>query len=100
MVVTASGEVHTHEEAQVFVQDLNQFVAVQLLEETPAVFLLGMLRENQGYSYEWVSGQEPRLKIMVRVLFVRDTISYLLSFQSYLSILEAVRPPHRYQRNR
>ena len=37
VVLTADGEVHTHEEAHVFVHDLNQFVTVQLLEETPAV---------------------------------------------------------------
>ena len=36
VVLTAKGEVHTHEEAQVFVQDLNLFATVQLLEETPA----------------------------------------------------------------
>ena len=29
VVLTADGEVHTHEETQVFVHDLNQFVAVQ-----------------------------------------------------------------------
>ena len=37
VVLTGDGKVHTHEEAQVFVHDLNQFVTVQLLEETPAV---------------------------------------------------------------
>ena len=35
VVLAASGEVHTFEEAQVFVHDLSQFVTVQLLEETP-----------------------------------------------------------------
>ena len=34
VVLIANGEVHTHEESQVFVHDLNQFVTVQLLEET------------------------------------------------------------------
>ena len=37
MVVSANGEVHTHEEAQVFVYDLNQVVTMQLLKETLAV---------------------------------------------------------------
>ena len=37
VVLIANGEVHTHEEAQVFVHDVNLFVTVQLLEETPAV---------------------------------------------------------------
>ena len=53
--------VHTHEVAQVFVHDLNLFVTVQPLEETPAVLSLGKLCEDHGYSYEWVSGQKPRL---------------------------------------
>ena len=37
VVLTANGELHAHEEAQVFVHDLNQFVTVQLPKETPAV---------------------------------------------------------------
>ena len=61
VVLTANGEVDTHEEAQVFVHDLNQFVTVQLLEETSAVLSLGKLSANHGYSHEWVNGQEPRL---------------------------------------
>ena len=44
-----------------FVHALNQFVTVQQLEETPAVLSPGKLCKDQGYSYEWVSGQEPRL---------------------------------------
>ena len=54
-------KVHTNEEAQVFVHDLNPFVTVQLLEETPAVLSFGKLCEDHGYSYEWVSGQMTRL---------------------------------------
>ena len=50
VVLTANGEVHTQEEAQVFVHDL--FVTVQLLEET---------LEDHGYSYGWICGQKPRL---------------------------------------
>ena len=52
-MLTANGEVHTNEEAQVCVRDLNLFVAVQLLEETP-----GKLCEDHGDSHEWVSGQK------------------------------------------
>ena len=44
-----------------FVHDLNQFVTVHLLEDTPAVLSLGKFWKDHGYSYEWVSGQEPRL---------------------------------------
>ena len=35
--VTASGEVQTNEEAQVHVRDLDLFVTVQILDDTPAV---------------------------------------------------------------
>ena len=41
--LTANGEVQTHQDAQVFLHDLNLFVAVQLLEEAPAVLSLGKL---------------------------------------------------------
>ena len=87
VVLTANGEVHTHEEAKVFVRDLNQFVTVQLLEETPAVLSHGKLCKDHGYSNEWVSGQEPRL--------TKEGKSSVCS----LLILEAVRPLHRYHRN-
>ena len=40
MVLTANGEVHTHEEAQVFVHDPNLFVTVQLPAETLLFYLL------------------------------------------------------------
>ena len=49
---------HTNEEAQVHIHDLNLVVTVQLLKETPAVLSLGTLSEDHGYSYEWVSGQK------------------------------------------
>ena len=45
----------------VCVHDLGLCVTVQLLEDTPAVPSLGKLCEEHGYSYEWVSGQKPRL---------------------------------------
>ena len=43
VVLTANGEVHANEESQVYVHDLNLFVTLQLLEETPAVISLGIL---------------------------------------------------------
>ena len=61
MVLTANGEVHTTEEAQVFFHDLNLFVTVQILDGKPAVLSLGKLCVDFGYSHEWVSGQKPLL---------------------------------------
>ena len=40
-MVTANEEVQTNEEAQVYVYDLDLFVTVPLLEDTPAVLSLG-----------------------------------------------------------
>ena len=48
-VVTANGEVQTNEEAQVYVQDFDMFVTVQLLEETPEVQSLGKLAQNTDF---------------------------------------------------
>ena len=60
VVSTANRKFKTHEEAQVFVHDLNLFVIVQVLDGTPAVPSFGKLCEEHGYFYEWVSGQKPR----------------------------------------
>ena len=50
-VITANGEVQTREEATVYVKQLDLFVKVMLLEETPAVLSLGKLCEGHGYTY-------------------------------------------------
>ena len=60
-LATANGELQTNEEAQVYVHDLDLFVTVQLLEETPAVLSLGELCSEHGCSYEWKNGEIPRL---------------------------------------
>ena len=44
-VITANGEVQTHEEATVYVKELDIFLTVKILEDTPAVLSLGKLRE-------------------------------------------------------
>ena len=60
-VVTANGEVLAEEEATVYVRQLDLFVTVMLLEDTPAVLSLGKLCEDHGYNYHWTSGQKPHL---------------------------------------
>ena len=55
---TADGEVQTNEEATVYVHDLEFFVTVQILEDTPAILSPGKLCEDHGYSYEWACGQK------------------------------------------
>ena len=99
VVLTANGKVHTHEEAQVFVHDVNLFVTVQVLEETPAVLSLRKLCEDHGYSHERVSGQKPRLTKEVKTICnAKLTISFLLLFQGYPPVLVAVRRRHRHRR--
>ena len=51
----------TKEEATVYVRELDLFVTVMLLEDTPAVLSLGKLCEDHGYNYHWTSGQKPHL---------------------------------------
>ena len=60
-VMTANGEVETREEAREIVKELNLFVTVMFLEETPAVLSLGKLCEDHVYTYHWTSGQKPHL---------------------------------------
>ena len=58
IVITANGEVQTHEEAMVYVKELEIFLTMKVLENTPAVLSLGKLCDEHGYSYEWINGQK------------------------------------------
>ena len=60
-VITANGEVQTHEEAAVYVRELDIFMTMRVLEDTPAVSTLGKLCDEHGYSYEWINGQKTHL---------------------------------------
>ena len=61
IVITANGKVQTNEEATVYVKELNIFLTVEVLENTPAVLSLGKLCDENGYSYEWINGQKTHL---------------------------------------
>ena len=61
IVITANGEVQTHEEAIVYVKELDIFWTMKVLDNTPAVLSLGKLCDEKGYSYEWINGQKPHL---------------------------------------
>ena len=61
IVITANGEVQTHEEATVYVKELDIFLTMKVLENTPAVLSLGKLCDENGYSFEWINGQRPHL---------------------------------------
>ena len=61
IVITANREVQKHEEATVYVKELDIFLTMKVLENTPAVLSLGKLCDENGYSYEWINGQKPHL---------------------------------------
>ena len=50
IVLTANGEVQTHEEAIVYVKELDIFLTMKVIENTPAVLSLGKLCDENGYS--------------------------------------------------
>ena len=58
IVITAKGEVQAHEEATVYVKELDIFLTTKVLENTPAVLSLGKLCDENRYSYEWINGQK------------------------------------------
>ena len=69
IVITANGEVQTHEEAMVYVKELDIFLTMKVLDNTPAVLSLGKLCDENGYSYEWIHGQKPhRIKDGIRII--------------------------------
>ena len=43
------------------VTELDLFMTVMLLEDTPAVLSLGKLCEDHGYTNHWTSDQKPHL---------------------------------------
>ena len=61
IVITANGEVQTHEEATVYVKEFDIFLTMKVFENTPAVLSLGKLCDEHGYSYKWINGQKPHL---------------------------------------
>ena len=52
IVITANGEVQTHEEATVYVKELEIFLTMKVLEKTPAALSLGKLCDENGYPKE------------------------------------------------
>ena len=61
IVITANGEVQTHEEATVYVKELDIFLTMKVLDYTPAVLSLGKLCDENRYSYEWINCQKAHL---------------------------------------
>ena len=79
IVITANGEVQTHEEATVYVKELGMFLTMKVLENTPAVLSLGKLCDENGYSYEWINGQKPHL--------IKDGILIICNTENFVPIV-------------
>ena len=87
-VITANGEVQTHEEATVYVKELDIFLTMKVLEDTPAVLSLGKLCDENGYSYEWINGLKPHL---MKTVFEHSVIRKT-SYQSWFLVCQRVLP--------
>ena len=78
-VVDSNGEVQTHEEAIVYVKELDIFLTMKVFENTPAVLSLGKLCDENGYSYEWINGQKPHL--------IKDGIRIICNSENFFLIV-------------
>ena len=79
IVITINGEVQTHEEASVYVKELDIFLTMKVLENTPAVLSLRKLCDENGYSYEWINGQKPHL--------IKDGIRIICNTENFVPIV-------------
>ena len=79
IVITANGEVQTHEEAIVYVKELDIFLTMKVLDNTPAVLSLGKLCDENGYSYEWINGRKPHL--------IKDGIRIICNTENFVPIV-------------
>ena len=79
IVITANGEVQTHEEAIVYVKELDIFLTMKVLDNTPAVLSLGKLCDENGYSYGWINGQKPHL--------IKDGIRIICNTENFVPIV-------------
>ena len=79
IVITANGEVPTHEEATVYDRELDIFLTMRVLENTPAVLSLGKLCDENENSYEWINGQKPHL--------INDGIRIICNTENFVPIV-------------
>ena len=79
IVTTANGEVQTQEEAIVYVKELDMFLTMKVLENTPAVLSLGKLCDENGYSYARINGQKTHL--------IKDGIRIICNTENFIPIV-------------
>ena len=88
IVITANGEVQTHEEAIVYVKELNIFLTMKVLENTPAVLSLAKRCERIFLRMDQRSKKHILLKTVFEYSATRTT-----SFRSWLQACQRVLPP-------
>ena len=89
-----------------YVKELDTFLTIEVLENTPAVLSLGKLCDRNGYSYEWINGQKPHLILnVIRIQcsmenFVPIVVPRLSSSSSSCSHPSTSMTPSRQESNR
>ena len=84
---------------------LDIFLALKVLENTPAVLSLGKLCDENGYSYEWINGQKPHpIKNEIRIQcntenFVPIVVPVLSTSSSSCSYHATSMTPSRQERH-
>ena len=91
-VMTANGEVQTHEEATVYVKGLDIFLTMKVLEDTPAVFQSESFAMNTD---TLVNGSMVKNHISLKTVFghVGHSLIRKTSYQSWFLVCQRVLPP-------
>ena len=66
-------------EAIVYVKELDIFLTMKVLDNTPVVLSLGKLCDENGYSFEWINGQKPHL--------IKDGIRIICNTENFVPIV-------------
>ena len=61
MIIATNGELQKHGEATVYVKEFDIFLIMKVIENTLTVLSLGKFCDENGYSYEWITGQKAHL---------------------------------------
>ena len=64
---------------RLYVKELDIFLTMKVLDNTPAVLSLGKLFDENGYSYEWINGQKPHL--------IKDGIRTIWNTENFVPIV-------------
>ena len=85
IVITANGEVQTQEEAIVYVKELEKFLTMKALENTPAVTSFGKLCDENGNFYEWIQWSKNHISLRTEFGLICNTENFFPSVDPGLS---------------